>query len=557
MKPNILLLMTDQLRGDCIGAAASTGHAGNPDVKTPYLDTLAATGDYFPNAYTACPSCIAARATLMTGLNPRHTGRVGYRDGVCWDYPRTLAGELHNAGYYTQCVGKLHVHPLRNNLGFDNVLLHDGYLGYYRKPDTPYCEHQTVADDYFHWLKCELGADADITDTGIECNSWVARPWPYEERYHPTNWVASNALDFLRRRDRSKPFFLYASFVRPHPPFDAPQCYFDLYSNRELALPAVGDWCEPPAWPGGRKYDGDDGIADPELLRQAQAGYYACVTHLDHQIGRILQALEQDGSRENTIILFCADHGELLGDHHTYRKIRPYQGSIRIPLIWNLPGGHCGAVHSELAALQDIMPTLLDLAGGDSSGLDGCSLAPLLTATPETAPCAEQKPTPAGETCESTTSSLASGESDINPIPPRESALTLNRELCESTTSSLGSGESDISPILRHGCKSAVRSYIHGEHSAGALGNQYIVTQRDKYVWFMESGREQYFDLASDPRELHDGIADPANRERIAELRNILIRELGGREEGYTDGTRLIPGRNQRAVLAEAIRQDH
>ena len=88
MKPNILFLMTDQMRGDCMGIA------GHPDVKTPYLDSLAVTGDYFPNAYTACPSCIAARASLMTGLDPRHTGRVGYKDGVAWNYPVTLAGEL-------------------------------------------------------------------------------------------------------------------------------------------------------------------------------------------------------------------------------------------------------------------------------------------------------------------------------------------------------------------------------------------------------------------------------------------------------------------------------
>ncbi len=122
MKPNILFLMTDQMRGDCMGIA------GHPDVKTPYLDSLASTGQYFPNAYTACPSCIAARASLMTGLSPEHTGRVGYKDGVSWDYPITLAGELGKAGYDTQCVGKMHVHPLRNRLGFDDVQLHDGYL---------------------------------------------------------------------------------------------------------------------------------------------------------------------------------------------------------------------------------------------------------------------------------------------------------------------------------------------------------------------------------------------------------------------------------------------
>lgn len=111
-QPNILLIMTDQLRGDCLG------YAGHPDVKTPYLDSLAAKGVSFDRAYSACPSCIAARAALHTGMEQSHHGRVGYEDNVPWNYTHTLASELAGAGYYTECVGKMHVHPLRNYLGF-------------------------------------------------------------------------------------------------------------------------------------------------------------------------------------------------------------------------------------------------------------------------------------------------------------------------------------------------------------------------------------------------------------------------------------------------------
>ena len=160
-QPNIILLMTDQLRADALG------YAGHPDVKTPYLDTLASRGVNFDRAYSACPSCIAARAALHTGMEQSHHGRVGYEDNVPWRYPHTMAGELSKAGYYTQCVGKMHVHPLRNYLGFHNVDLHDGYLHCARYASVPYQESQFVADDYFHWLKQELGADADVTDTGI------------------------------------------------------------------------------------------------------------------------------------------------------------------------------------------------------------------------------------------------------------------------------------------------------------------------------------------------------------------------------------------------------
>jgi len=237
-KPNILLIMTDQMRGDCLGIA------GHPDVKTPYLDQLASTGAWFPHAYTAVPSCIPARCGLLTGLAPEHHGRVGYRDRVSWDYQVTMPAELAKAGYYTKCVGKMHVHPLWNLLDFHHIELHDGYLGSYRGSDIPYYEHQALADDYFYWLKSELGIDRDVTDTGVEVNSWLARPCPYEEKYHPTNWVADRSIDFLRSRDRSRPFFLMTSFVRPHPPFDAPSCFFDLYRHKALTPPPVGDWAD-------------------------------------------------------------------------------------------------------------------------------------------------------------------------------------------------------------------------------------------------------------------------------------------------------------------------
>lgn len=464
------------MRGDCLGIA------GHPDVKTPNLDTLAVEGNYFPNAYSACPSCIAARAELMTGLSPKHNKYVGYRDGVNWEYDTTLAGELHKAGYYTKCVGKMHVHPLRNNLNFDDVVLHDGYLGYYRKSTTPFYEHQTIADDYFHWLKCELGADVDITDTGLECNSWVARPFIYEEKYHPTNWVVSNSIDFLRKRDRSKPFFLYASFVRPHPPFDAPQCYFDMYRDMELTPPPVGEWADHETYKKARKIDGDVAFADDELRHQAQVGYYACITHLDHQIGRLIQALREDGSYENTIILFSSDHGELLGDHHTFRKIRPYQGSVNIPLIITAPDhilkAH-GMVHNQVIALRDIMPTLLEVAQADiPAELDGTSLIRIL-----------------------------------------------------------------------NGDEIDTREYLHGEHSGGAIGNHYIVTETDKFVWYTQSGEEQYFNLADDRNELRNLIGDETKQERITYLRNQLIKELTGRQEGYSDGKKLIAGMQEVAML--------
>jgi arylsulfatase len=471
-QPNILLIMADQMRGDCMGIA------GHPDVKTPYLDHMASSGIRFSQAYTAVPSCIPARCQLMTGLSQEHHGRFGgAEDNQPWQYETTLAGELASSGYYTQCVGKMHVRPLRNLIGFHHVELHDGYLHNARGADVPYCENQRIADDYFYWIKQQLGIDRDITDMGIDVNSWIARPWIYEEKYHPTNWVTERSIDFLRRRDRQKPFFLMASYVRPHPPFDAPQSFFDLYGGIHLQKPPVGDWADTKGHESGKRYiNSETCTTDPDLMRLAQIGYYACISHLDNQIGRLIDALRDDGSFADTVILFTSDHGEMLGDHLQFRKIKPYEGSAHIPMFLvppanafsqesvNILQAMRGKVDDKLVELRDVLPTLVSLAGGKiPQSVDGMNM------------------------------------------------LSATR-----------------------------REYIHGEHKGNASGNQWIVTEKDKYCWYTQTGIEQYFNLEDDPHELVNQISNPTYRSRITALRTLLIEELKGRPEGYTDGKSLI-----------------
>ena len=374
-RPNILMIMVDQMRGDAMGCA------GHPDVKTPHLDTLAAQGVYYPNAYSSCPTCIPARAILMTGMTAAHTGRTGYMDGVPWEYPHTLAGELSKAGYYTQCVGKMHVHPLRRMLGFHHIELHDGHLHYYRGANVSRVEAQQYADDYFHWLRREKGVDTDVNDTGMDCNSWLVRPWPYEEKYHPTNWVTDRSIDFLRRRDRDMPFFLMASYVRPHAPFDPPQAFLDMYAGKALRPPFRGDWNDTARLERrGSVYNNTCGPADEEQIRRQQAGYYALITHIDYQIGRLLSALQEAGEMDNTIILFTSDHGEMLSDHCYNRKAVPYRGSAQIPMILWGPEKWIGPARRDerLVELRDVMPTLLSFAGAQApETVDGeCMLTP-------------------------------------------------------------------------------------------------------------------------------------------------------------------------------------
>ena len=358
MKPNIILITADQMRGDCIGAL------GHPDVKTPFLDSMINSGVAFDRAYSATPTCIPARAALFTGLGQRSHKRVGYEDGVNWDYQTTLPKVFADHGYHTQGVGKMHVWPPRSLLGFHNVILHDGFLPN-RNTKTSVGNWWDRVDDYTPWLRQQTGYPADINDWGIDCNSWVARPFTQPEHLHPTNWAVTESIDFLRRRDPRKPFFLWTSFVAPHPPLLPPAAYFDMYMNQALTPPRVGSWA---AEIGSEHPDFNsfEGRLDESDTHRMQAGYYGLVTHLDHQVGRLIRALKDEGVLNNTIILLTSDHGEMLGDHHMFRKSQAFEGSVSVPMILYDPGHHLPLPHGsrshKLVELRDVMPTLLSVA---------------------------------------------------------------------------------------------------------------------------------------------------------------------------------------------------
>ncbi|GAA3520953.1 arylsulfatase [Actinocatenispora rupis] len=371
-RPNVVLVAVDQWRGDCLSGA------GHPVVRTPYLDGLAARGARFDRAYSGCPTCIPARATLHTGLSAAHTGRVGYRDGVPWDFPVTLAGEFSRQGYQTRAIGKLHAYPERNRIGFDEVVLHDGYLHASRARQRDPRFH----DDYLSWLRRQPGEspDADHTEHGLQCNSVVARPWGRAERLHPTNWVVTEAIDFLYRRDPTVPFFLHLSFHRPHPPYDPPAWAFEQYLAAPQYEPVVGDWVGAhESWRDDGQPDANAAVYDPVTLHRARAGYYGHMSHIDQQVHRFAEALAEFGERD-TWLCFTSDHGEMLGEHHLFRKAYGYEGSARVPLLLAGPPGALpgGVATDAVVELRDVMPTLLDCAGlSTPDGLDGRSLLPL------------------------------------------------------------------------------------------------------------------------------------------------------------------------------------
>ena len=478
-RPNLVLITADQLRGDCLGVA------GHPVVETPYLDTLAGRGAFFQRAYSATPSCIPARAALLTGTSQERHGRVGYEDGVPWEYEETLPGLLATEGYHTQGVGKMHFFPARALMGFHNVVLHDGYLHHERKAGRRW----EAGDDYLYWLRERAGATADYAAHGVECNSWVARPWHMDESLHPTNWVVTESIRFLERRDPTKPFFLWMSFVRPHAPLDPPQAYWDMYADRDIPAPPVGEWAEGPKAGEGTErrpipFNAAAGALDERALKRARAAYYALITHIDHQIGRFLDALGENGAAEDTLIVFTSDHGELLGDHNLFRKALPYEGSARVPMIVSAAQGNrfglaAGAMRDEVVELRDVLPTFLDAAGA---------------AVPDTV-----------------------------------------------------DGKSMLAPA--RGEKAGWRKHLHGEHVRGDESVHYVTDGRMKYIWFSGSGREQIFDLGADPTELRDLAGEASKRGELERMRGILVKELDGREEGFTDGSKLVAGRPVRAML--------
>lgn len=475
-RPNILLIVVDQWRADCLGLAK------HPVVETPHLDNWFHGGYHFTNAYSSTPTCVPARVGLLTGLSPRHHGFVSYHEGVPWNYEITLPGLLADAGYHTQCVGKMHACPRRNLVGFHNVVLHDGYLHCERRDNKDY----DLVDDYNPWLREKLGTAADYIDTGLGCNGYVARPWAHAEMLHPSSWVVTQSIDFLRRRDTSKPFFLKMSFHRPHPPLDPPKYYLEHYLQKELPEVVVGDWA-PEKLPRGSS---DSPIPHDDARRDyARRAYFAQLTHIDQQLNRLMMELHHRDVYENTALFFVSDHGEMLYDHNLIAKGLPYEGSAGIPFLFRPPGVTIwdrGEEQEEITApveLRDILPTCCDLAGIPiPDSIDGKSVLPLC-----------------------------------------------------------------------NGDSTGWREYVHGEHLLGLLGegsNQWLTDGREKYIWFTQTGREMYFDLANDPTELHDAAAE--NPERVAYWREHLIHELTGREEGFVRDGKLVVGCEQNPTLIGA-----
>jgi arylsulfatase len=281
-KFNILFLMSDQHRGDYIN------HLGADWLQTPNLDLLAEEGVSFTNAYVSVPSCLPARASILTGMSPWRHGLLGYKPIPNYRYE--MPQIFTDFGYRTHAVGKNHFEPMRNKHGYQTVELEEAWYTAFSGKDK--C-------DYTMWFEKNVPGK-DINASGLHYTDHRGGiSFPFDDKYHPTYWTADRAIDFLKQRNRNEQWFLKVSFQRPHPPFDPPKRWLDSYEGAELPDARVGGWAE-------KKYghrigslendkNSTSGKYSKKEIAASRRSYSAAISFVDEQIGRILNELKKTG----------------------------------------------------------------------------------------------------------------------------------------------------------------------------------------------------------------------------------------------------------------------
>ena len=365
-QPNLLVIMADQM------VPFLTGAYGHPVVQTPHLDGMAARGVRFDAAYTPYPLCAPARAAFMTG---RYASSFGCYDNAAVlpaDEP-TLAHYLTLAGYDTVLSGKMHFLGPDQQHGFGQRLTTDVFpAGFDWVPKL---------DEHGRFPRGGHARAYAAPNVGV-------RPWTkffaYDEETH------FRALEYVRERGRTRPdesFCLVASYHHPHDPFFVTQELWDLYEGADISLPDYPEGMDETysamdRWLNDVHEVGAVPLRDPDSLRQLRRSYYGLVTYIDRKVGELLVALEQTGQRDNTIVVFTSDHGDMLAEKGMVQKRCFYEWSVRVPLLVEFPDGRAaGRRISTPVSLMDLVPTLLDWAGYPEAGrlpMDAVSLAGLI-----------------------------------------------------------------------------------------------------------------------------------------------------------------------------------
>lgn len=366
-KPNVLFLIADDLN------TALSGF-GHKQCKTPNLDRLAERGVKFENMHCQYPVCGASRASIMSGLYPYSNLTLGNAGTLRGSMPNvvTLSQTFRNNGYYAGRISKI----------------------YHMRIPFEIIDGTAESDDPFSWEEAinikapEQNAPGELTnwspkDKGSQTFAGVVASGGDSD--HADGMAADRAIEILDKV-KDKPFFLAVGFVRPHVPLVAPKKYFDAYDRKAMQAPIVpdDDLDDVPGIIRSYKRNSTTYGVTPELHKGLLQAYYASVSYMDAQVGRVLDALQERGLADNTIVVFTSDHGYLLGHHHKFQKQHLFEEATRVPFIVSVPWlkDQHGRGTAKITELVDLYPTLADLAGlRTPDTLQGTSLKPLLADT--------------------------------------------------------------------------------------------------------------------------------------------------------------------------------
>ena len=365
-QPNILLVMADQL------AVQTLPFHGHPLVKAPHLSALAARGMVFDSAYCNFPICAPSRFSMLSGRLPHSIAAYDNASEFPAAMP-TMAHYLKHAGYRTILCGKMHFIGPDQLHGFDERLTTDIYPADFAwTPD---------------WLKGPAYRPTGVSMRPIlEAGPCVrSMQIDYDDE---VEYKGAQCLYDLARAPQDKPFFLTVSYTHPHPPFVAQQKHWDLYRREDIDAPRVPpipfeDLDEHSQWLYVAHAQDIYSVSDEQVLN-ARHAYYGMVSYVDEKIGKILEVLKETGLDDNTVVVFCGDHGEMLGERGMWFKQSFYESSVRVPMIVSMPQRFAPARVSAHVSLVDLLPTFMDLAYSNQAPepvgpLHGKSLVPLLT----------------------------------------------------------------------------------------------------------------------------------------------------------------------------------
>jgi arylsulfatase len=367
-QPNIILIMTDQQRFDSIAALGASW------MHTPNLDRLVNEGVSFTNCFVNSPVCVTSRASLFTGKYPHKTGI--YHNFQPWE--PTWVRWLADAGYHCANIGKMHINPYQAMGGFhqrfpvenkDRPLFLDEHpRAFYDEWDKALKSHDIVKPSRYN----RFAADPDAYEKAIGCFVWED-----DENLHADFFVGNTARWWLEDRTATSPLFLQVGFPGPHPPYDPSQRFLDMYKDADIPVPHVTEE-QLQAQPASQKVLRQNMIdfnfdsiqwqhipAEHDILKMRR--YYAAnVSMIDQKVGEIMEALEQKGYLENSIVIFTSDHADALGDHGHIQKWTMYDTVLRVPLIvWAPKRVGKPTVIDTPMELMHVAPTILDACGID------------------------------------------------------------------------------------------------------------------------------------------------------------------------------------------------